>query len=150
MAEENAGNISVKSGNCIAITTAGSKLGALCEKDLVEVADYNSETNMAMVMGLKEPSSETPMHWLVHNERPDIGAIVHVHDLAVLPYCDKFCSTKDAHPYGTLDLAHDVLSALSHDDYIVIREHGVVAIGKTVSEAERRIFAAHEKVATFK
>ena len=59
------GNISVRYGKRIVITAANSDLGKLSNDDIVEVVDYNPATDVAMVIGLKEPSTETPMHWLI-------------------------------------------------------------------------------------
>jgi ribulose-5-phosphate 4-epimerase/fuculose-1-phosphate aldolase len=54
------------------------------------------------------------------------------------------------HPYGTSELAYDVLRALKKSDYVIIRGHGSIAIGKTLGESKKLIFDAHEKAIALK
>jgi ribulose-5-phosphate 4-epimerase/fuculose-1-phosphate aldolase len=60
-----------------------------------------------------------------------------VHDLLVIK---NYSSLEDIgvvenYPYGTLELARGVAKALRNCNYVVIRGHGIVAIGKDIDQA---------------
>jgi L-fuculose-phosphate aldolase len=136
---ENAGNISVRHKNGMYITVGGVNKGQVTEDDVVEVVDFDFER--ARVRGTKEPSSETPMHWLIYASFPMAAAIVHCHDELAVDSADKLKlavgvhSTKEFAHYGTQDQAYQVIEALAHCQYAIIRKHGVVCMGQTLSEA---------------
>jgi len=75
------GTISARFGNRILIT-ANHDLGELKESDFVEVVDYNILSDIAIVIGPKEPSSVLPLHWMIYR-LPDINVIIHLHDMIV-------------------------------------------------------------------
>ncbi len=123
------GNISVRYGKRIVITAANSDLGKLSNDDIVEVVDYNPATDVAMVIGLKEPSTETPMHWLIYR-RDDINAIIHVHaTFEEAPTSEKYAKE------GTLELAMEAIKALKNSKIANLRGHGSIAVGINMEEA---------------
>ena len=123
------GNISVRYGKRIVITAANSDLGKLSNDDIVEVVDYNPATDVAMVIGLKEPSTETPMHWLIYR-RDDINAIIHVHaTFEEAPTSEKYAKE------GTLELAMEAIKALKNSKIANLMGHGSIAVGINMEEA---------------
>ncbi len=75
------GTISARFGNRILIT-ANHDLGELKESDFVEVVDYNILSDIAIVIGPKEPSAVLPLHWMIYR-LPDINVIIHLHNVIV-------------------------------------------------------------------
>jgi L-fuculose-phosphate aldolase len=144
---ENAGNISVRSGRGMHITVGGVSKGALSADDIVEVVDF--DFHVAKVVGVKEPSSETPMHWLIYQSYPDVKAVIHVHDDLAVDEAQKLerdCgirSTESFANYGTQEQAFQVVEALSHCQYAVIKGHGVVCMGESLDEALGLIVSVH-------
>ena len=131
LVEGNYGNISARYGKRMVITATGSDLGNLSNEDMVEVVDYNPATDVAMVIGLKEPSTETPMHWLLYR-REDINAIIHVHaTFEEAPTSEKYAKE------GTLELAMEAIKALKNSKIANLRGHGSVAVGVNMEDALR-------------
>ena len=130
---ENAGNISVRTRNGILITAGGINKGRMKAGDVVEVLGF--ENKKAQVLGNMEPSSEVPMHWLIYREFPQVNAVIHAHDSRVTENPLGRVVTDRVHPYGTLSQARDVVKALHKCNYIVIKKHGVIAVGETLKQA---------------
>lgn len=83
------GNISVKVGNSIYISTSGSALGDLTKEDIIEL-NLDGEIVEQNPDRPRKPSSEKPMHIEIYNKRPDIKAIIHIH----CPYVTAFAVCK--------------------------------------------------------
>lgn len=103
------------------------------------------------VEGSLKPSTEWPMHLLIYQERPDINAIVHTHS----PYATSFAVTgKDIPPLngeaaamggaiecaryeagGTRELGLAALEKLGEKDAVLLRNHGVLAVGPNLKRA---------------
>jgi ribulose-5-phosphate 4-epimerase/fuculose-1-phosphate aldolase len=136
---ENAGNISLRAEDGMLITVGGRNKGELTPRDIVEVVAFDFEE--AKVVGESEPSSETPMHWLIYQCYPQARAVIHAHDelalekAALLKERIGAESTPTAAAYGTQEQAHMVVEALEHCQYAIISGHGVVCIGETLGEA---------------
>jgi L-fuculose-phosphate aldolase len=126
------------------ITVGGKNKGVLGAGDVVEVVGFDYTQLVARVRGTQEPSSETPMHWLIYERFSRVNAVVHAHDDSVVRDRVKarrlnLKFTERAHPYGTVEQAREVVAALSNSDYVVILNHGVVSVGGSLKEAVRRV-----------
>ncbi|MBD3389321.1 MAG: hypothetical protein GF416_09495 [Candidatus Altiarchaeales archaeon] len=147
---ENAGNISVRTENGLLITVGGVSKGELNPDDVVEVVDFNFSRVKAV--GRKEPSSEVPMHWLIYQCYPMAKAVIHAHDMLAVDNADKLKltagvhSTKEMASYGTEDQAYQVVEALKHVQYAVIRGHGIVCMGESLDEALELIINVHKSL----
>jgi len=132
------GNLSIraKSGgeNDFVITPTGVDKSKLEAEDLVLVTGFNERANMVEAVGTRQPSSESLMHLLVYYGFPKVGAIIHAHIPSLLEHADKFETTEEAHPYGTKGLAKEAVRALEKSDLVVLRGHGVIAIGKDLND----------------
>ena len=129
LVEESFGNISIRYGNRMIITASKSDLGNLSNEDFVEVVDYNPFTDIAIAIGLKEPSIETPMHWLIYR-LPEVNAIIHVHKIFEnVPTTEKYA------PAGSVELAMEVLKVLKKGKLVNILKHGSIAVGINLKEA---------------
>ncbi|HHY29616.1 MAG TPA: class II aldolase/adducin family protein [Syntrophaceticus sp.] len=143
------GNISVRLSNpdSFLITPSGVPYHELTAEDLV-IIDLQGE----VLAGRLKPSSETPLHAAIYRARQDINGIVHTHssyasvftvtrkplppvleemaqllggDVRVAPYA----------PAGTDELAAAAVSALGDRAAVLLANHGVVGVGRSLREA---------------
>jgi ribulose-5-phosphate 4-epimerase/fuculose-1-phosphate aldolase len=113
-------------------------------RDILLVSDYDSEHGR-MVLSVPptvEPrrvSVDAIEHWMIYQEHPDVGAIVHVH-----AWVEGVSATEVNYPCGTEELAQDVadlLAAEPHPAHAIIglRNHGITATGASLEETLERI-----------
>lgn len=144
-----AGNVSARfkdnGMDVVAITPTMRSLGALKEENVILLdMDGNNLTKGT-------PSSEINLHLSIYKEKSDIGGIVHTHS----PFATGFAFSdkrikrlegfgKITSPYladidyekpGTQKLANSAAKALKDEDVLVLKKHGVVSTGESVSEA---------------
>ncbi|SDA56098.1 class II aldolase/adducin family protein [Methanobrevibacter millerae] len=141
------GNVSARlSKDYIAITPTLKSLGDLEQKDIVLI-DMNGE---ALTRG--KPSSEAGMHLEIYKKRPDVNAIVHTHS----PHVTGFSFSSDEmkrlegfgeikNPYialidyevpGSVELAKSASDNIGTEDVLILKNHGVVCLGKSLEESE--------------
>lgn len=142
-----AGNLSFRFRSGFVITPTGKSKAELSPEDLVEVASCDVGMREVTVRGIFEPSSESMLHWLIYKSRGGVNAIFHLHDFDVLEKHDlKIKSTAKAMPYGTVELAEEVISALGKsENYILMRNHGVLSVGRNMDEAGELALDMHER-----
>ena len=130
------GNLSVRvSDKNIFITGRGACLGDLREADIGLIDVYGYPRNKAFV-----PSSEKPFHTSVYNDL-EARAVLHgrIHDKVA---CDTFetrltlgeVPVVDQKTPAITDIS-PVIEALKDSNIVVLRHHGVVAIGETLRDA---------------
>lgn len=139
---ENAGNLSVRTEKGMLITIGGKNKGELTTEDITEVTEFDGAT--AHAVGNQEPSSETPMHWLIYQKYPSVNAVIHVHDQKIVDNAEKLGLplTGETH-YGTDEQAQMVLDKLDEGDYVVIREHGIVTVAENLDDALQKVVGMH-------
>jgi L-fuculose-phosphate aldolase len=140
-----AGNISVRVGDKVVITPSSVDYEEI-EPDQIPVVDLDGE----LVAG-ERPSSETPLHTLVYRQT-DAVAVVHTHSI----YATTLACTVDELPavhymihafggdeievsdyerFGSDELAAAVHRALGERRGVLLRNHGSVVHGPTLSRA---------------
>ncbi|MFG2725663.1 class II aldolase/adducin family protein [Streptomyces canus] len=140
-----AGNVSVRDGDHVAVTATGARFDRLTAEQVVVV---DLEGNH--LFGDHEPTSELALHLGVY-QRFDTSAVVHTHapmatavGLAVdeLPcvhyYMLKLGGSVRVAPYstwGTPELAADVLTALNGRSAALMANHGAVTHAHSLSAA---------------
>ncbi len=146
-AKGSSGNLSFRSKKGFVITPTAMFFEKLKPKDLVEVENFDFRKKIAFAYGKKIPSSETPMHFLICKKRKDVNVVLHFHDNFLLEKAMelKIPSTKKEFPYGSIELAEAIAKLLVKEDFVCIKGHGFVCIGKTFSEAGKRCLEWHEK-----
>lgn len=135
----------------ILITPAGRDKSLIKEEELVivSISELDKIPN-------KNCSTETQMHIAIYKKCPEINALVHAHP----PYATIFaCSSEkilteitdesrywlekiDYIPYspsGSRELAISVARAAEKADVLILRNHGVLTMGKSLSEAYKRM-----------
>jgi L-fuculose-phosphate aldolase len=147
------GNVSARTpeGNVL-ITPSGLDYAVTEPEDIV-VVSLDGET----LEGAFEPSVETPMHTGIYRSRSETLSIVHTHarfstTLACLnweipPVHYMLANLSDDGrvpvaryaPYGTEELARGAVRALGRSHRTcLLRNHGTISVGATVSEAYSR------------
>jgi L-fuculose-phosphate aldolase len=146
------GNISQRCGSdAIFITPSGSDKGRMKSADIGRVGFDGASTDP-----LFRPSIESRMHVAIYRTRPDVGAIVHAHPVACCAIASgtsvintRYLSESHAilkeiayveyHLMGTEGLAGGVATAAVRADCLVMRNHGVLAVGSTLLQAFDRL-----------
>ena len=147
------GNISIRRENEIYIKASGVYLAEAKEGDFVKV-DLSGKWE-----GKKRPSIELPMHLAIYKVRKEVNAIIHSHPpyttaLSVLDIPIELI-TEEARMYlsdgvrvigyrepGSQALAKDVENAVKRGvNLLILRGHGVVALGGSIEEALERTIA---------
>jgi L-fuculose-phosphate aldolase len=143
-----AGNLSFRHQDGFIITTSYSDLGNLSDEDFVLVSKVDVEKKIVWAKGKKAPSSEAILHWLVYQKRDDIKAIFHAHAKAFLDYYYllNLTITKLYAPYGSLELGKEVCAVLNKKDFIIMKDHGFLSLGKTIDQAGKRAVELYEKL----
>jgi L-fuculose-phosphate aldolase len=146
---QTSGNLSVKVGTGdIYITPTSIEYDRISADDIVVIGPDGT-----IRQGTRVPSSETPLHCLVYESRPEIMAIVHTHSpyattLAVLGmpipavhYMIAALQTDEIAvvgyaTYGTDTLARNVREAFGAPSRaVLIANHGVVTVGESLKQA---------------
>lgn len=143
------GNVSVKVADqaLMLITPSGMNYKSMTIDDIILV-----DMSGNIVDGLWKPSSESPLHAEIYQNRPDAAAIVHVHST----YATVFAAARQnipvileetaqvigheilTAPYaasGTSELADNAVKTLGTGKAVLLANHGLVGVGKNVSEA---------------
>ena len=145
------GNISVKSSKFIYITPSGIDKARIQAKQIGKIKHTG-----AIIESHFPLSMETPMHTAIYQKRKDVKAIVHAH----APYATAYTATDKSinaqltsegalilgdlawAPYalmGTQSLADIVAKQAEKNNIILLENHGIVALGKNLTEAFDRL-----------
>ncbi len=154
MTTTSGGNLSIRDTNGdIWITPARVDKGRLQREDIVCVRADGT------IDGKHPPSSEYPFHKAIYEVRPDIGAIVHAHPVALVAFsicgrtpdtrifhqANSVCGTTGFAPYalpGSERLGESIAKQfLAGCDSVILENHGVVVGGHSLSQAFERFEA---------
>ncbi len=155
------GNLSVRDGDVIYMTPSQQNKETMTPEMILTLTP---EGEILTQNGLK-PSSETPMHLALYRLRPDIGAIVHTHSACATAFAlagreiaselaEQYLFFKGSIPccaYGTPGtdaVFADFPRYFAHEgkNAVLLANHGLVTVGKTLEEAFACAEAA-EKIA---
>lgn len=142
------GNVSVRSGDLIAITPTGVAYDDLTPADVCLV-DLEGEPVDARL----RPSSEVPMHTAVY-AATDAGAVVHTHPLHATALSLLVDELPPVHylvallggpvrvvpyaPYGTAELARLGVEGLADRTAVILANHGATTYGEHLEQAYTR------------
>ncbi len=146
-----AGNISIldEDNEHMYITASGTDFKSLKYEDIIKVnindlSYVSNEEN-------KVPSMETNLHIGVYKNRSDIKSVVHIHS----PYATAFAFSKkrlcqqegfgeitgeyitevNYYPPGSKKLAKHASDALKDENSVLLKDHGLICVGKDIDEA---------------
>ena len=146
---KSSGNLSFRTEDGFIVTASGLKTKEELTKDsFVFVDNYDVYNNTFYAEGKQEPSSESIMHFLIYNTRGDIRAIFHGHNDSLVENAEKLKIpvTEEEQEPGTMEMANEVLSIIGNNNFVVIKNHGFVALGKTMKEAGELALSILKKI----
>jgi L-fuculose-phosphate aldolase len=139
------GNLSVRSGDLVAVTPTGGVISELTAEQMT-VLDLDG----AVVDGDLAPTSEVPMHLGIYRATP-AGAVAHTHattstaiglvadEIPLIHYAMlNLGGAVRVAPYacyGTEELASLVVKSLEFKQAALLRNHGSIAIGSSLAKA---------------
>jgi L-fuculose-phosphate aldolase len=140
------GNLSAVGGGVMLISPSGAALDELTADSLVRIG-----LDSGRVEGPGRPSSEWAMHLACYRVRPDIAAVVHTHPPVTIGVISAGARIEAMFPDSavllpevrvldymlptTEALAQAVAAAARSADVVLLRNHGVVTLGRTLREA---------------
>lgn len=145
------GNVSLRCGGVILITPSGTDKGEITAEEIGAVTPEGD----SLLPGLRL-SIETEMHLEVYRNRPDVNGIVHAHPVTASAFAalgrdiDTRLTAETWHvlgmpvraPYalmGTAELARAVGQAAGKGNAVIMENHGVLTVGRTLFEAFDRL-----------
>ena len=158
------GNISVRLDDGWLMTPTGSSMGNL---DPNEISKLDLDGNL--ISG-KSPTKESFLHIAMYDERPDSGAVVHLHSThSVAVSCLADIDKKNVltpitayyvmkigklplvpyFPPGDINLARAVKEMASNHHAVLLANHGPVVAGKTLEDAVYAIEELEETARLF-
>lgn len=158
------GNISVRLADGWLMTPTGSSMGNLDPNEISKL-----DLNGKLISG-KSPTKESFLHIAMYDERPESGAVVHLHSthsvavscLAgidkknVLPPITAYYVMKIGKlplvpyfPPGDINLAKAVKEMASNHHAVLLANHGPVVAGKTLEDAVYAIEELEETARLF-
>jgi len=154
------GNISVRAGSEVVITSSGTANGFL-EKDDFSVIDFDGN----VVGGNPKPSSEKFLHIEFYKKRSDVNAVVHFHSPCLTAFASsgkspaKNVSPEIIYCFKDIPIAKYSIpggqelvdrTSVYFDDYdvILMENHGVIAGAGTLKQAYLKLELAEEYAKT--
>jgi len=146
---ESSGNLSKKDSETglIAITPSGIPYRDMVEEDIIILTQDGK-----ILEGTKRPSSETPMHRIIYQRRPEAGALVHFHSefstcfavanrpipMVTFGLISAVGGDVQVAPYArpaTENLGLGALEKMGELPAVLLQYHGGLALGSTLPEA---------------
>lgn len=112
-------SISVRYGKRVLINAKGIDFENLKNEDFVEIVDYNPVNDTAIVIGIKEPCEDAPIHCLIYSKEE-------INSIAIFRRKDK----------DKLKVAMDALKKLRDKKEFEIRGFGKIIAGRTFKEVK--------------
>lgn len=134
-----------------AFVISGSQVGwkdSLTDDKFVTVHGCDMEKGIVFASGTRDPSSESMFHFAIYRARKDVQAVFHGHSPEILRCVDRppdIPETREKHSYGSLELAQSVIEVLGNTDFVIMKRHGFISLGKTMEEAGRRAIEVHHR-----
>jgi len=153
MAPANGGNMSTRFEKGFLITASGCNLGCVEDDEITYVEEFSLENKLVKYRGCCPPSSETFLHGLLYNEKKDIQSVIHAHDeiATSMKLTGILDETGREEPYGTVELAQICLETFKKgSDVIVLKNHGYVAIGSSLTKTTDTIINMHHHLLQLK
>lgn len=151
-------SIRLKNRRWMLITPSGIPRYEMKDKDLVKVNLHTQK-----IVGTRKPSIEWDMHALIYKRISTINAIIHTHSpytLAIAISAEKFLHIIEEakivvgdpivianKPSGSIELANMVSRIFESEENvraIIIRNHGVVTVGRDIHQARAVVEALEE------
>ena len=124
----------------------GSK-DSLCSECFVKVIGCDIGRRVVYASGMREPSSESILHCRIYELREDVNAVFHGHDSLITKHASDLglVQTEKWHPYGSIELIKAVEDVLDKNNFVVMKNHGFISLGKGENAMEMAGSLALEK-----
>ena len=118
----------------------GSRIGLkdkLQDSCFVKVISCDFGKKVVFAKGEREPSSESMLHFAIYEKRQDVNAIFHGHCQEILDKAGELgiVETEKEEEYGTMELVQRVLDVLGENNFLMMKSHGFISLGKTMQDA---------------
>jgi L-fuculose-phosphate aldolase len=135
------GNLSFRTATGFIISRTAADLATITADEFVEVVEADVPGRKLTVIGAYEPSSESLMHATIYQARPEVMAVFHGHSQKLLAAAQqlRIPVTEHEQAYGTPELSAEILKILAWHNLFIMRGHGFVSLGRTMTEAARWI-----------
>lgn len=139
------GNISFREDDYFWITKSGANLKNLKPSDFIKIKKINFSKKEVTIARAQKPSSETLLHAYIYENRPEINLIFHLHDEKILKRAEERALpiTAEEKPYGTPELIAELAKILHKGNYLVLKNHGIIALGSTLKETKKLCLSKH-------
>lgn len=145
----------------ILITPDGVMFNQITEEKLILV---DLEGTSVVDNGYKPMAQGTNIHCTLHRKNPNIGAIMHTHSIdavAVSSLKDGLLFTNQSslrfynriayHQFSGLALdneGEEISKSLKNNHAMILRNHGILTVGKTIEEAFYRLYYLEKSCTT--
>ena len=142
------GNLSFRFQSGFVITASYSDIENLRIQDFVFVQDADLQKKTVYATGLRNPSSESMMHHAIYKARNDVNAIFHGHFNKLLQNYAQIglVSTKKFADYGTIELVNSILEVLEQNDFMILKKHGFISLGKDIDKSGKLILEINREL----
>ena len=139
------GNMSCRTVEGLVITARATKKGQLRPEQFVEVIELEEPPSRLLLRcrGRFLPSTDALLHLRLYRCRPEITAILHGHDPATLARQASLQLPLTQHSAlrPSLELIEEVCELATQHDYILLRDHGFIALGRSLEDGLRLVEA---------
>ncbi len=140
-------SVSLKYGKRVLINTKNIDFSEIKAEDFLEIIDYDPLKKVLLVIGLKEPRIETPVHWLIHHARNEVNAIIQIDDVKLVGQLEKKIPLiEKEYPIGTLEQTKEILRMLRNSKKILIKNQSAIFVGNSMKDAEDLVLNACEEL----
>jgi len=140
LSESETGIASYDYGRRLVITAKNVDVKQMNQTDVVEIADYDPLKNIMLVIGIKEPCQEAPVHWIIQKARHDINILLQIQSPSLVERLQGILPrTEGTTLPGTLDRAKEFLRTLRKEKTILIQNEGVLFAGINIREIEKSL-----------
>ena len=139
------GNLSFRHKNGFVIKSTKTYFNKIKADELVFVQKFDLGKKIAYVHGKMFPSTELQMHYLIYKNKKQAKAVFHLHDYKIMEKAEKYgIPVTKVTEAGTEKIGYDVIRCLDGKNFVVMNDHGVVAVSKTMGEAGNTILKYHK------
>ncbi len=134
------GNLSCRTPSGLLITARATSKARLHADHIVEALGVEQDDSIQLRIrcrGLFLPSTDTLLHWQIYQAHPGIQAILHGHDENALAKARELnlpMTTRSAMK-PSRDLLEEVCRLAQSHAYVLLRDHGFLALGRSIDEA---------------
>lgn len=143
------GNLSCRTPRGLLITARETRKATLTPRHFVEVLGLQRNHSRFVIRcrGRCLPSTDSLLHWRIYQARPDIKAIFHGHDAMTLRKAGLLglpISRRSAR-VPSIGLIDEVRRLAATHNYLLLRDHGFLALAPTSVKAGTLMRLWHER-----